>query len=64
MAQPARRDNPLLQFTSGPRMIAARSDLSANITHAGSVSFFRSNQLLTFAKIQLSATEAALDAHD
>src|SRR4051795_2090110 len=32
--------------------------------HAGSVSFFRSNQLLIFAKIRLSATEAALDAHD
>jgi hypothetical protein len=32
--------------------------------HAGSVSFFRSNQPLTFAKIRLSATDEALDAHD
>ena len=32
--------------------------------HEGSVSFFRSNQLLTFAKIGLSATDAALDARD
>ena len=32
--------------------------------HVGSICFFRSNQLLTFAKIGLSATEAALDARD
>ena len=37
---------------------------SANIAHAGSVSFFRSNQLLSFAEIALSATDAALDARD
>ena len=37
---------------------------SGSAPHAGSVSFFRSNQLLTFAKIGLSATDAALDARD
>ena len=32
--------------------------------HVGSICFFRSNQLLTFAKIGLSATDALLDARD
>ena len=29
MAQPARRDDPLLQFASDPRMIAARRPIAA-----------------------------------
>ena len=40
------------------------ADYAARSSHVGSICFFRSNQLLIFAKIGLSATEVALDARD
>ena len=56
----------VLVVTPGP--IAGGSLRCAHVLssapHVGSICFFRSNQLLTFAKIGLSATDAALDARD
>ena len=50
------------RFRGGNAEVGA--DYAARSSHVGSICFFRSNQLLTFAKIGLSATEAALDARD